>query len=48
MPISCEAKDREYFEIVCKKRSITKRELIHELIDLYKEKKSEPKKQKKN
>jgi len=36
MPISCEMEDRKYFETVCKKREITKRQFIHELLYIYK------------
>ncbi len=36
MPISCEMEDRKYFETVCKKREITKRQFIHELLNMHK------------
>lgn len=50
MPISCEMEDRKYFETVCKKREITKREFIHELLRIYKnnQSKENSKKQKKD
>ena len=36
MPISCDVEDRRYFEYICKKREITKRQFIHELIKNHK------------
>ena len=36
MPVSCDIEDRKYFESICKKREITKRQFLHELIKNHK------------
>lgn len=37
MPITCDLEDRQYFESVCEKMKLTKREFLHELIENYKQ-----------
>ena len=44
MPISCDIEDRKYFESMCKKRGISKRQFLHELIQNLKGVKSDERK----